>query len=311
MYNVPTYGEINPAAFSIVTFPFLFAMMYGDYGHGGFFFLTGLVMIWIAPKFEGNPSTEMIFKLRYMLAMMGFFSMYNGLLYNEFFSVPNDWFGSCYAIYEPKMTPEEAEAAGATNGVYALANPGENCVYPFGFDPAWWLTTNQLVFTNSVKMKMAIIMATFHMSMGIICKGLNAIYFRKWLSLFFEVFTGLMIFWGLIGFLVFLVFYKWMFYPVNAYANYDTDFAEFAKLNMSPSLINTMTSLTVGMGTAPKSITPNEGREEVAVVLFPGQTQLGVGLILGVVVAVPLMLCVIPCVACCTHKKDAPHGQGH
>lgn len=108
--------------------------------------------------------------------------------------------------------------------------------------------------TNSVKMKMAVIMATFHMSMGMINKGLNAIFFGKWLVLFFEVITGLMVFWGLIGWLVFLVIYKWMFYPVDAYAgNNPLDTAtynptEFAKLNMSPSLINTMTSLTVSLG---------------------------------------------------------------
>ena len=52
------------------------------------------------------------------------------------------------------------------------------------------------------------------MSMGIICKGLNAIHFKKWQILFFEVITGLMVFWGLIGWLVFLIWYKWMFYSV-------------------------------------------------------------------------------------------------
>jgi len=41
---VATYGEINPAIFQIVTFPFLFAVMYGDYGHGAVFFLMGCVM---------------------------------------------------------------------------------------------------------------------------------------------------------------------------------------------------------------------------------------------------------------------------
>jgi len=35
---------------------------------------------------------------RYLLLMMGFFSMFTGLLYNEFFAIPNDWFGSCYNI---------------------------------------------------------------------------------------------------------------------------------------------------------------------------------------------------------------------
>lgn len=53
MYNVPTYQEINPAVFSCVTFPFLFAMMYGDYGHGFFFFCVGLTMVLLAPKYEG------------------------------------------------------------------------------------------------------------------------------------------------------------------------------------------------------------------------------------------------------------------
>lgn len=98
MYNVPTYQEINPAAFSIVTFPFLFSMMYGDYGHGGFFFLLGLILVFLQPKYEGNPSLHFIFAFRYMVLMMGFFAMYNGLLYNEFFAVPNNWFGSCYKI---------------------------------------------------------------------------------------------------------------------------------------------------------------------------------------------------------------------
>lgn len=98
MYNVPTYGEINPAVFSIVTFPFLFAMMYGDYGHGAFYLFLGAVMCILAPRFEGQPQYEFAFKLRYMVIMMGFFSCYNGLLYNEFFAMPNDWFGSCYKI---------------------------------------------------------------------------------------------------------------------------------------------------------------------------------------------------------------------
>ena len=118
-----------------------------------------------------------------------------------------------------------------------------------------------------------------------------------------------MIFWGLIGWLVFLVFYKWMFYPVNPYCNADTDYDCFAKLNMSPSLINTMTSLTVGIGSPPQSVDPKT-REEEDVQMFGAQTTIGVAFVLGVVVAVPLMLCVIPCVACCTHKKDAGH-DGH
>ena len=40
-YKFATYGEINPAIFQVVTFPFLYAVMYGDYGHGFIFFMLG------------------------------------------------------------------------------------------------------------------------------------------------------------------------------------------------------------------------------------------------------------------------------
>jgi V-type H+-transporting ATPase subunit a len=38
-YGVPVYKEVNPTVFTIVTFPFLFGVMFGDIGHGGIVFL--------------------------------------------------------------------------------------------------------------------------------------------------------------------------------------------------------------------------------------------------------------------------------
>lgn len=43
-YGVPMYKEINPALFAIVTFPFLFGVMFGDVGHGGMLLTAGILM---------------------------------------------------------------------------------------------------------------------------------------------------------------------------------------------------------------------------------------------------------------------------
>lgn len=38
------YKEVNPAVFAMVTFPFLFGVMFGDVGHGGLLLIAGILM---------------------------------------------------------------------------------------------------------------------------------------------------------------------------------------------------------------------------------------------------------------------------
>jgi V-type H+-transporting ATPase subunit a len=51
-YGMARYQEVNPTVFTIITFPFLFGVMYGDVGHGFFLTLGGLYMLWNEKFYE-------------------------------------------------------------------------------------------------------------------------------------------------------------------------------------------------------------------------------------------------------------------
>jgi len=120
--------------------------------------------------------------------------------------------------------------------VYSAQYDGNDCVYPFGIDPTWYLDPNSLTFQNSIKMRTSVIIGVVHMTIGIIVKGFNAIYRGQTIVFIFEVICGLIILNGLFGWMDFLVIYKWC-YTLNPYS---TEINWFNKLHDDPAVISVM-----------------------------------------------------------------------
>ena len=59
-YGIARYREANPAVFTIVTFPFLFAVMFGDVGHGFLMLLFALWMVQSEKSLMKQQLNEMI-----------------------------------------------------------------------------------------------------------------------------------------------------------------------------------------------------------------------------------------------------------
>lgn len=287
-------------------------MMFGDMGHGSVLFFIALILVLFANKIR-SPKTNGILAARYLLLLMGMMSTFAGLIYNEFFAIPTNIFGSCYDMNNP--TPLSQMAGNATVTVHANATkasasthnivywrrPHNKCVYPFGQDPVWSAATNKLTLVNSIKMKMSVIFGVLHMSFGIACKGTNMIYQRKCLELLTEVFAGFIILWGLFGWMDALIIVKF-------FKTYDIDDCSIIEKGRcigelrnekTPGIIAIIITTVFAFGnydkTRPKEPIIGKTQDEMyAYALF---------LLLSVIVSVPIMLLTKPLLFRSSNKK--------
>ncbi|OEH80411.1 vacuolar proton-translocating ATPase [Cyclospora cayetanensis] len=264
-YGVPRYQEANPAFLASVTFPFLFGVMYGDIGHGGIVFLLGLYLLFFSDYLKKNGGMFASFvPYRYLLALMGFFAFYAGFLYNDLFALGVDIFGTTW-------TEDGHEEI---NGGIRLRRIGEK-TYPFGVDPAWKGATNELLMMNSIKMKLSVLIAVVHMGVGVLLKGLNAIHFKDKLDFFFEFIPQFIFLMTLIGYMNFMVLYKWVT-PLT---------------HNKPNLISAIINMCM-MG----EVTPDEE-------LYPNQQTVERVLLVLIVLTVPVMFLVKPTILLLKSKQ--------
>ncbi|KAF3509174.1 hypothetical protein F2Q69_00002405 [Brassica cretica] len=242
-YGVARYQEANPAVYSVVTYPFLFAVMFGDWGHGlclllGALYLLArerklskqlaaaivccnfllsdsdvipyaLIGLWFSelremvifgyPELKLGSFMEMLFGGRYVILLMALFSIYCGLIYNEFFSVPFHIFGgSAYKCRD--TTCSDAYTA----GLVKYRGP-----YPFGVDPSWRGSRSELPYLNSLKMKMSILLGIAQMNLGLILSFFNARFFGSSLDIRYQFIPQMIFLNSLFGYLSLLIIIKW------------------------------------------------------------------------------------------------------
>uniref|UniRef100_A0A665V7R9 V-type proton ATPase subunit a n=1 Tax=Echeneis naucrates TaxID=173247 RepID=A0A665V7R9_ECHNA len=270
-YGVGSYREVNPAPFTIITFPFLFAVMFGDLGHG---LIMAIFASWMV-LYENNRKLKntrneiwnTFFEGRYIILMMGLFSIYTGLIYNDCFSKSLNIFGSGWSV--KAMFEEKVWNNDVLLGNHALTlDPNVTGVfkgpYPLGIDPIWNLAINRLSFMNSYKMKMSVILGIVHMTFGVILSTYNHLHFRKKYNLYLVFLPEILFLLCLFGYLVFMIFYKWLVFSAK-----DSRHA--------PSILIHFINMFLMQG---NTIQP----------LYPGQAVFQVFLVVIAVLSVPVLL---------------------
>ncbi|KAF9166898.1 H(+)-transporting V0 sector ATPase subunit a [Mortierella sp. AD010] len=283
-YGMARYREVNPGLFTIISFPFLFAVMFGDVGHGILVLLLGIYLVLNERKLANIDSEmfEMVYGGRYIILLMGAFSIFTGMMYNDMFSRALPFFRSGWEF----NIPEDYD------GTTVIVAEPTGYTYPFGIDYAWHGTENYLLFTNSYKMKMSVILGVIHMSFGICMVYYNAKFDRKPIEIIGGFIPQFMFMQCLFGYLVMMILYKW---TVNWF---ETDAAGQALHNSPPSLLNTM----IYMFLSPGSV--NESDK-----LYPGQGFIQGLLVLVAFICIPWMLFMKPYYL--KHEHGKARGMGY
>jgi len=276
---------------TIMTFPFLFAVMYGDIFHGSFVFLGGILLCAGSACFgwkeSRNDTLSSAVEARYVVLFMGFFAVYCGLIYNDAMSIMINGFNTSqwgYGYVGDEVVLFQKE------GVYA-----------FGMDPVWHGLDNQLQYANSLKMKLSVILGVTQMTYGLFLKLANHLHEGDMVSVFFEFVPQLIFMLSFFGYMCFLIVYKWCIDWTSS------------SLPGTPSLITVLIKMILGFGTISDEVQIFESAKTQALV-----QEL---LVICMFLAVPWMLLFKPLILRSKHRGEmrarelagvfdveAPHG---
>jgi V-type H+-transporting ATPase subunit a len=172
--------------------------MFGDIIHGLLMLMFAMYLIMNEAKYKNHDFGEifdMIYGSRYLLLTMGLSATYMGFIYNEALSISLTLFGP--SAYEP------------FNDHHQTTNPFPDRPYIFGVDPVWRHSMNNIAFTNSLKMKMSVIIGVSQMTLGIVLKLFNHAYFGRYVEVLVESVPEVLFMTVTFGYMCGLVVLKW------------------------------------------------------------------------------------------------------
>ncbi|CAK0904573.1 unnamed protein product [Prorocentrum cordatum] len=85
-----------------------------------------------------------------------------------------------------------------------------DAMYPFGIDPAWHGAKNELVYMNSMKMKISVVLGVTQMCLGLLLRVLNTWHERSGLDFLFECVPMTVFMVCFFGFMDYMILYKWV-----------------------------------------------------------------------------------------------------
>merc|ERR1719427_896553 len=290
-YGVNSYREVNPSVYTIATFPFLFAVMFGDAGHGAIMLTAALWMIIKEKSLESKRDISEIFNIffggRYIVFLMSIFSIYTGLIYNDIFSKSVNLFGSHWSLKNVNFTasdnsPIHLEAT-------MMLDPKDpyqysNTSYPFGVDPVWQSASNKIGFLNTYKMKISLIFGVLHMTFGVMMSLWNKLSKKQYASIILEFFPQIIFLLGIFGYLILMIFIKWILYGANLPDPYSEHCAPNLLITFINMMLNKKAEVDIKMDGC------HSGGQLLDIYMYPGQAGFQSFLVLLGVLMIPIML---------------------
>ncbi|XP_023941817.1 V-type proton ATPase 116 kDa subunit a 1 isoform X1 [Bicyclus anynana] len=294
-YGVASYRECNPALYTTITFPFLFAVMFGDLGHGCIMALFGAWMVIkevsLSAKKSNNEIWNIFFAGRYIILLMGCFSMYTGLVYNDIFSKSMNIFGSSWFVPYDDYTLEHSKAFSLDPKASYIDTP-----YFIGIDPIWQTAENKIIFLNSYKMKLSIIFGVLHMIFGVCMSVVNYNFFKRRYSIILEFLPQVIFLCLLFLYMVFMMFFKWV-----AYSTLSEDPAY--RQGCAPSVLILFINMMLFSSTEPE--------DDCKEFMFEGQGTIQRVFVLVALCCIPVMLLGKPLYLLSAKKKHVKPEQSN